>query len=116
MANTNTKNDESSIVRAPQLMTPACFRIAGIAMLPTAEAPVKNLVALAQLLSDSVYIVEPLEPAKNNIGIGRNTYIIIDNIGHQLLYKAQAKICKTIPPETRIARKASFPVCEQARI
>lgn len=43
------KNDESSIARAPQPMTPACFSIAGMAMLPIAEAPVKNLVAFTQL-------------------------------------------------------------------
>lgn len=53
MARTNTKNDESSIVRAPQPITPACFKIAGIAILPTTEAPVKNLVAFNQLLDES---------------------------------------------------------------
>ena len=50
MASTNMKYDESSIASAPQPITPACFRIAGIAMLPTAEAPVKNFVTLTQLL------------------------------------------------------------------
>ena len=50
MATTNTTKDESSRARAPQQITPACFRIAGIAMLPTADAPVKNLVASTQLV------------------------------------------------------------------
>lgn len=50
MASTKTKNDESSIANAPQLITPACFKIAGIAMLPIAEAPAKNFVAFTQLL------------------------------------------------------------------
>uniref|UniRef100_A0A2P2JUP4 Vacuolar protein sorting-associated protein 55 homolog n=1 Tax=Rhizophora mucronata TaxID=61149 RepID=A0A2P2JUP4_RHIMU len=53
MASTNTKNEESSIARAPQQITPACFKIAGIATLPTAEVPVKNLVALTQLYHQS---------------------------------------------------------------
>lgn len=57
MASTNTKKDESSIARAPQVMTPECFRIAGIAMLPIADAPVKNLVALTQLF-DHISIQE----------------------------------------------------------
>ena len=50
MASTKMKYDESSMASAPQPITPACFRIAGIAMLPTAEAPVKNFVAFTQLL------------------------------------------------------------------
>lgn len=49
MANTKTKKDERSIARAPQPITPACFNIAGMAMLPIVEAPVKNLVAFTQL-------------------------------------------------------------------
>lgn len=53
MENTSTKKDESSITRAPQQITPACFNIAGMAMLPTADAPVKNLVAFTQLFSSS---------------------------------------------------------------
>lgn len=43
------KNDESSNARAPHPITPACFKIAGMAMLPMAEAPVKNLVAFTHL-------------------------------------------------------------------
>lgn len=35
------KNDTNSIESAPQPITPACFKMAGIAILPTAEAPVK---------------------------------------------------------------------------
>ena len=50
IARTNVKKDESSIAIAPQPITPACFKMIGIAMLPTAEAPVKNLVTSAQLL------------------------------------------------------------------
>lgn len=50
MATTNTKRDEISIANAPHVITPACFKIIGIAMLPTAEAPVRNLVASTQLL------------------------------------------------------------------
>jgi hypothetical protein len=49
MAITKTKNDESSIARAPQPITLACFKITGIAMLPITEAPVRNFVALTQL-------------------------------------------------------------------
>lgn len=30
-------------------MTPACFRIDGMAMLPTIDAPVKNFVKFTQL-------------------------------------------------------------------
>lgn len=50
MENTKTKNEERSNARAPQPITLACFKMAGIAMLPTAEAPVKNFVAFTQLL------------------------------------------------------------------
>lgn len=49
MANTSTKKEESSIAIAPQPITPPCFNIAGMAMLPMPEAPVKNLIALSQL-------------------------------------------------------------------
>lgn len=50
MARMNTKKEESSMTKAPQPMIPACFRIVGIAMLPTTDAPVKNLAASNQLL------------------------------------------------------------------
>lgn len=43
------KNEDSSIESAPQPMMSACFKMAGIAILPTTEAPVKNFVKLAQL-------------------------------------------------------------------
>lgn len=56
MASTNTKKEENSIARAPQPITPECFSMAGMAMLPTAEAPVKNLVAFTQLLHHSSHI------------------------------------------------------------
>lgn len=46
-----TMKEDSSIVRAPRPMNmiPACFRIDGMARLPTIDAPVKNFVKLAQL-------------------------------------------------------------------
>ncbi|QHN77835.1 uncharacterized protein DS421_19g656280 [Arachis hypogaea] len=43
MANTNTKKDESSIAKGPQPITPECFRMLGMTMLPIVENPVKNL-------------------------------------------------------------------------
>lgn len=43
------KKDVNSISIAPVSIKLACLKIAGIAMLPTAEAPVKNLAALIQL-------------------------------------------------------------------
>lgn len=43
------KKDENSIARAPQPITPECFNMTGMAMLPTVETPVKNLVAFTQL-------------------------------------------------------------------
>lgn len=96
-------------------MTPACFKIAGIAMLPTAEAPVKNFVISIQLLlPDSEKKEEVSDPAKNIKGMGRSTYVMADSIGHQLLYNAHANICNTIPEETNIAKQASLPDCKQA--
>jgi len=55
MSDTNTENEESSIARAPQLITPECFNMAGMAMLPTADAPLKNLIAFTQLLHHLSY-------------------------------------------------------------
>lgn len=49
MARPKTKNEESSIARAPQPITSACFKIVGIAMLPTTEAPVRNFVMSTHL-------------------------------------------------------------------
>jgi hypothetical protein len=112
MANTNTKKEDSSNPKAAQPITPACFNMLGMAMPPRVDAPVKNLAKFTQLLSDSEYIEEPSDPAKSK-GIGRSTYVIALSIGHQLLYKAHAKICKTIPPETKMAKKRSFPVFKQ---
>lgn len=99
------ENDANSIESAPQPITPACFKMAGIAILPIAEAPVKNFVASTQLFPES-----DDDPPKNNKGIGRSTYIITVIIGHQLSYKAHDKIWSTIPPETKIAKRASFPL------
>lgn len=110
----NMKNEDSSIHRAPHPMTSACFRIEGIAKLPTTEAPVKNLVKFTQLFPSPDMREEESDPPKNNRGIGRSTYITTVSIGHQLLYKAHAKTCNTIPPETKIAKRASPPLCRQA--
>lgn len=49
IATPKTTKDDSSIVRAPHPMTPACFRMDGMAMLPTIDAPVKNFVKFTQL-------------------------------------------------------------------
>lgn len=51
MATTKAKREEKSSATAPQPIMSACFKIAGMAMLPTAEAPVKNFVAFSQLFS-----------------------------------------------------------------
>lgn len=87
-----------------------------MAMLPTIDAPVKNFVKLTQV-SPSLDIIEGLlEPRKNMRGIGSMRYIRTVSIGHQLLYRAQARICNTIPPETSIARSASLPLCKHVLI
>eukprot|EP00268_Persea_americana_P040327 TRINITY_DN4000_c0_g1_i1.p2 TRINITY_DN4000_c0_g1~~TRINITY_DN4000_c0_g1_i1.p2 ORF type:complete len:117 (-),score=20.29 TRINITY_DN4000_c0_g1_i1:263-613(-) len=114
MENAKTKNEESSNARAPQPITLACFKMAGIAMLPTAEAPVKNFVAFTQLSPPLEKREEESDPIKNNRGIGRSTYIKTVSMGHQLLNNAHAKICNTIPAETIIAKSASLPECRQA--
>lgn len=46
-----TKKAENSSHIAPPVMRPACRRIAGMAMLPTDENPVRNLAASCQLPS-----------------------------------------------------------------
>lgn len=43
------KNDVNSINIAPVLINSACLRMMGIAMLPTVDAPVKNLAASTHL-------------------------------------------------------------------
>lgn len=93
---------------APVSIRLACLRIIGIAMLPTADAPVKNLAASihpppSRLIKNCV---DP--PPKNMHGMGTSTYMRADNIGHQLLYSTQANICskmlaeniKASPPST----------------
>lgn len=114
MVDTKIKKEESSIASAPQPMTSACFKMDGIAMLPTAEAPVKNFVAFTQLSPPLEKREEESDAAKNIKGMGRSTYIKTVSIGHQLLYNAHANICNTIPAETIIAKNASLPVCRQA--
>ncbi|THU49299.1 hypothetical protein C4D60_Mb06t08090 [Musa balbisiana] len=56
------KKDVNSINMAPVSIRWACLRIAGIAMLPTADAPVKNLAALIQLQKKrgNVKITQPV--------------------------------------------------------
>ena len=49
MASPKTAKEDSSIVRAPHPMTPACVRIDGMAMMPTMDAPVRNLVKFTHL-------------------------------------------------------------------
>lgn len=43
------KKDVNSMNIAPLPIKPACLRIMGMAILPTADAPVKNLAASIQL-------------------------------------------------------------------
>lgn len=58
-------------------------------MLPTADAPVKNLAASIHPPSRLIKnCVDP--PPKNMHGMGTSTYMRADNIGHQLLYSTQA--------------------------
>lgn len=104
------KNDVNSINMAPDPIRFACRRIAGMAMLPTAEAPVKNFAISTHPPSslETKKSVDP--PAKNKHGIGTNTYIKADNIGHQLLYRAQARICNRILAENINAKPASTPI------
>jgi hypothetical protein len=101
------KKDVNSMNMAPVSIRPACLRIAGIAMLPMADAPVRNFAALnhppPSLLVKNW--VDP--PPKNRHGIGTRTYIRAANIGHQLLYRAQASICKRILVENINASPAS---------
>lgn len=95
---------------APDPIRFACRRIAGMAMLPTAEAPVKNFAISTHPPSslETKKSVDP--PAKNKHGIGTNTYIKADNIGHQLLYRAQARICKRMLAENINAKPAITPI------
>lgn len=101
------KKDVNSINMAPVSIRWACLRIAGIAMLPTADAPVKNLAALIQP-PPSLLVRKRVEPSpKNRHGIGSITYMSADNIGHQLLYKAHARICNKMLAENIKASPAS---------
>jgi hypothetical protein len=49
IATAKTTNEDSSMARAPHPIIPACFKIDGIAMLPTIDAPVRNFVKFAHL-------------------------------------------------------------------
>lgn len=97
---------------APDSIRFACRRIAGMAMLPTAEAPVKNFAISTHPPPSSLETKKSVDPsAKNKHGIGTNTYIRADNIGHQLLYRAQARICKRMLAENINAKPASTDTC-----
>jgi len=87
---TRMKKDVNSMNMAPVSIRPACLRIAGIARLPMADAPVRNLAALIHPPSSLLVkkCVDP--PPKNRHGIGTRTYMRAANMGHQLLYKAHA--------------------------
>jgi len=85
IATPKTTKDDNSIVSAPHPMIPACFRIDGMAMLPTIDAPVKNFVKFTQPSPPLDIIEEVSEPRKNMRGIGRIRYIRTVSIGHQLL-------------------------------
>lgn len=97
----------NSINIAPVLIRCACLRIIGIAKLPTVDAPVRNFAASIHPPPSRVskYSVDP--PPKNMHGIGTNTYISADNIGHQLLYIAQARTCRRKLDENIRASPAS---------
>lgn len=104
---TKMKNEVNSINMAPVSIIWACLRIAGIAMLPTADAPVKNFAAFIQP-PPSLLVKKCVEPPpKNKQGIGTNTYKRADSIGHQLLYKTQARICRRKLAENMNASPAS---------
>lgn len=104
IASTNTKKDASSIAIAPQPITPACFKIAGIAMLPIAEAPVRNLVALTHPLSDSES-TEESDPTKNSNGMGRSTYIITVSVHHVARCQSTSSpITILLPPDIMLKR------------
>lgn len=97
----------NSISIAPVPMKSACLRMIGTAKLPTVDAPVRNFAAsihpsLSRLINDWV---EP--PLKNIHGIGTKMYMRADNIGHQLLYNAQARTCNRRLDENISASPAS---------
>eukprot|EP00878_Enallax_costatus_P036397 GHUV01040869.1.p1 GENE.GHUV01040869.1~~GHUV01040869.1.p1 ORF type:complete len:155 (-),score=23.85 GHUV01040869.1:221-685(-) len=72
--------------------------MAGMAMDPTAEKPVRNLPASTQPLANDPrpYVSEPTEP-KKRYGIGTSTYIRPVNMGHQFRHSTQPSICSSTP-------------------
>lgn len=101
------KKDVNSMNMAPVSIRPACLRIAGIARLPMADAPVRNFAALIHAPPSPV-VKNRVDPSpKNRHGIGTRIYMSAANIGHQLLYKAHAKICKRMLVENIHASPAS---------
>jgi len=104
---TRMKKDVNSINMAPVSIRPACLRIAGIARLPMADAPVRNFAALIHP-PPSLLVKKCVDPSpKNRHGIGIRTYMRAANIGHQLLYKAHASICSRMLVENINASPAS---------
>lgn len=101
------KKDVNSMNMAPVSIRPACLRIAGIARLPMADAPVRNFAALSHPPPSLLVrkCVDP--PPKNRHGIGTITYMRAASMGHQLLYKAHASICSRMLVENINARAAS---------
>lgn len=110
------KNDVNSISIAPVSIIPACLNMIGIARLPTVDAPVKNFAASihpppSRLIKNCV---EP--PPKNIQGIGTTTYMSAESIGHQLLYKAHARIWRRILDENMKASPASTVTQQNSRL
>jgi hypothetical protein len=104
---TRMKKDVNSMNMAPVSIRPACLRIAGIARLPMADAPVRNFAALIHP-PPSLLVKKCVDPPpKNRHGIGTRTYMRAANMGHQLLYKAHASICSRMLVENINASPAS---------
>ncbi|KAL9672280.1 hypothetical protein QQ045_028530 [Rhodiola kirilowii] len=73
---TNMKNDVNSINMAPVPIKPACLRMMGMAMLPTADAPVKNLAAFIHLQYETKAVSNPKPIGKHfcNYNIGNTVF------------------------------------------
>eukprot|EP00244_Chara_vulgaris_P009626 TRINITY_DN4174_c0_g1_i1.p2 TRINITY_DN4174_c0_g1~~TRINITY_DN4174_c0_g1_i1.p2 ORF type:complete len:121 (+),score=22.73 TRINITY_DN4174_c0_g1_i1:459-821(+) len=86
----------------------ACRKIAGIAMLPTAENPVKNFAASSQSFPYEFTVKKSDDdpPPKNMQGIGTMMYMRAVSIGHQLFHSAQPRTCSPSPKLKRNANPA----------
>jgi hypothetical protein len=51
------KKDVNSMNMAPVSIRPACLRIAGMARLPMADAPVRNFAALIHLKNEKPHLI-----------------------------------------------------------